>query len=97
MELKKIICETPEQFHAEVVKWQKKGAAPITRGRRLIAYGETVAEFAPSKGGYRTGSGRPRGTREKAVTIKLSQEAVDKLNSLTSNKSEYIDNLILNQ
>ena len=26
-------------------KWQKKGAAPIVRGRKLIAFGEVVAEL----------------------------------------------------
>lgn len=45
MELNKVMCETPEQFRVEVEKWQRKGAAPIIRGRKLIAYGETVAEL----------------------------------------------------
>lgn len=49
MDLKNVICETSEQFRAEVEKWQKKGAAPIVRGRKLIAYGEVVAELVIDK------------------------------------------------
>lgn len=56
MELKNVICETPEQFHAECEKWAGKG---VVRGRKLIAYGETVAELANGgRGGWRNG-GRP--------------------------------------
>lgn len=48
-------------------------------------------------GGRRAGSGRPANDRNIMVGVRLSQEAVDKLNRLTNNKSEYIDNLIKQQ
>lgn len=49
------------------------------------------------RGGFRDGAGRPKGERTKVVTIKLSEAALLKLNSVTKNKSEYIDTLILQQ
>ena len=48
-------------------------------------------------GGRRSGAGRPANARNIMVGVRLSQEAVDKLNRLTSNKSEYIENLIKQQ
>lgn len=48
-------------------------------------------------GGRRSGAGRPANDRNIMVGVRLSQEAVDKLNRLTSNKSEYIENLIKQQ
>lgn len=48
-------------------------------------------------GGRRAGAGRPANDRNIMVGVRLSQEAVDKLNRLTSNKSEYIENLIKHQ
>lgn len=48
-------------------------------------------------GGRRAGSGRPANDRNIMVGVRLSQEAVDKLNRLTSNKSEYIEKLIKEQ
>ena len=48
-------------------------------------------------GGSRSGAGRPKNDRNIMVGIRLSQEAVDKLNRLTSNRSEYIENLIKQQ
>ncbi len=45
-------------------------------------------------GGRRPGSGRPANDRNVPVMVRLSREAADKLNRLTSNKSEYLDNLI---
>jgi hypothetical protein len=48
-------------------------------------------------GGRRNGAGRPTNDRNIMVGVRLSQEAVDKLNRLTSNKSEYIENLIKEQ
>lgn len=48
-------------------------------------------------GGRRAGSGRPANDRNIMVGVRLSQEAADKLSRLTSNKSEYIDNLIKEQ
>lgn len=43
MELKNVMCETPEQFHQECLKWAGKA---LVRGRKLIAYGEVVATLA---------------------------------------------------
>ena len=48
-------------------------------------------------GGRPPGSGRPANDRNIMVGVRLSQEAVDKLNRLTNNKSEYIENLIKEQ
>jgi hypothetical protein len=48
-------------------------------------------------GGRRSGAGRPANDRNIMVGVRLSQEAVDKLNRLTNNKSEYIENLIKEQ
>ena len=48
-------------------------------------------------GGRRAGSGRPANDRNIMVGVRLSREVVDKLNRLTSNKSEYIENLIKRQ
>lgn len=58
MEFCCVICETPEQFHAECEKWAGKG---VVRGRKLIAYGSEVAVLAAShRGGFREGAGRPK-------------------------------------
>ena len=48
-------------------------------------------------GGQRTGAGRPANDRNIMVGVRLSREAVDKLNRLTNNKSEFIENLIKQQ
>ena len=48
-------------------------------------------------GGSRAGAGRPSNDRNIMVGVRLSQGAVDKLNRLTKNKSEYIENLIKQQ
>ena len=48
-------------------------------------------------GGRRTGSGRPSNDRNIMVGVRLSQEAVDKLNRLTNNKAEYLARLIKEQ
>ena len=48
-----------------------------------------------SKTGQRR-RGRPANDRNVPVMVRLSQEAVDKLNRLTSNKAEFIESLILN-
>ena len=45
-------------------------------------------------GGPRPGSGRPSTDRSCVLSIRISQEAMDRLNALTKNKSEFIDNLI---
>jgi uncharacterized protein (DUF4415 family) len=49
------------------------------------------------RGGVRPNSGRPETDRKCAVTIRISQESLDKFNRLTKNKSEYIDQLIREQ
>ena len=41
--------------------------------------------------------GRPANYRSVTVSVRITQEAVDKLNRLTNNKSEYIDSLIKKQ
>jgi len=41
--------------------------------------------------------GRPANDRSITVSVRITQEAVDKLNRLTRNKSEYIDTLIKKQ
>lgn len=45
-------------------------------------------------GGSR-GGGRPRGTRQKAVCLRLSDEAFEYLDSATNNKSQFVDHLII--
>lgn len=49
------------------------------------------------RGGRREGAGRPKNDRNIMVGVRLSQEAADKLNRLTRNKSEYIERLIREQ
>lgn len=44
-------------------------------------------------GGSR-GGGRPRGTRQKAVCLRLSSESCDWLDTVTDNKSKYVDQLL---
>ena len=47
------------------------------------------------RGGYRGGV-RPSTGRDIPVCVRLSRESVDKLNGLTRNKSEFIDNMLKN-
>lgn len=47
------------------------------------------------RGGYRGGV-RPSTGRDVPVCIRLSRESVEKLERLTRNKSEFIDNLLKN-
>lgn len=54
-------------------------------------------KYIPKHGGFRPNSGRPRNDRNVTLSVRISQQAMDKLNNLTSNKSEYIDNLIMQQ
>ena len=49
------------------------------------------------RGGVRAGSGRPANDRNVQLLVRISQESSDKLNRLTNNKAEYIDNLIKQQ
>lgn len=44
-------------------------------------------------GGSR-GGGRPKNDRNATLYVRITQEALDKLNRLTNNRSEYIDALI---
>lgn len=54
-------------------------------------------ENQTNRGGRRSGAGRPANDRNVMVSVRLSQEAVDKLNRLTNNKAEYLDRLIKEQ
>jgi len=49
------------------------------------------------RGGYRPNAGRPATDRKVPLSVRISQEAMDKLETLTDNKSQYIDELIKNQ
>jgi hypothetical protein len=50
------------------------------------------------RGGYRPNSGRKKMTeRDVPIMIRVTREAAEKLKRLTENKSEYIDNLIMQQ
>lgn len=46
-------------------------------------------------GGQRDGSGRKDSNRSKVLYVRISAEALAKLDRLTSNRSQYIDDLIL--
>ena len=48
------------------------------------------------RGGARVGAGRHSTNRTCTLYIRISPEALDRLNCLTNNKSEFIDKLILN-
>ena len=48
-------------------------------------------------GGRRSGAGRPANDRSIMLGVRITKEAAEKLSRLTSNKSEYIDNLIKEQ
>jgi len=47
-----------------------------------------------NRGGRRSGAGRPANDRSIALSVRITQEAMDILNEKTTNKSEFIDNLI---
>lgn len=49
------------------------------------------------RGGYRHKAGRPANDRSVTLSVRITQEAMEKLNRLTRNKSEYIDTLIKEQ
>lgn len=51
----------------------------------------------PKHGGHRPGAGRPANDRKVSLAVRVSKEAMEKLNRLTRNKSEYIDRLIKEQ
>ena len=46
------------------------------------------------RGGRRPNAGRPANDRSIPLSVRISQRAMDLLNSRTDNKSEYIDSLI---
>lgn len=94
MNEKCVVCKTAREFHDICDKWASRGEI---RGSQLVSCGKVIAEYKPTRGGYKVGSGRPRGNRSVTMTIKISPEALEKLNTLTDNKSEYIDSLILRQ
>lgn len=48
------------------------------------------------RGGARVGAGRHSTNRTCTLYIRISPEALERLNSFTNNKSEFIDKLILN-
>ena len=56
-----------------------------------------MSQESSNRGGRRSGAGRPANDRNVQVLVRISKEAADKLSRLTSNKSEYIDNLIKQQ
>lgn len=52
-----------------------------------------MAEKKVNRGGARVGAGRKKGNRRIAITVKISEEAKDILNTI-ENKSEFIDALV---
>ena len=50
-------------------------------------------EIKKQRGGVRPNSGRPATDRKVMLSVRISQEAADKINTV-NNKSEFIDNLI---
>lgn len=58
---------------------------------------EDITEKKNKRGGARPGSGRPANDRNVTLSVRVTQESIDKLNRLTKNKSEYLDNLIKEQ
>lgn len=49
------------------------------------------------RGGVRPHSGRPANNRNVQLLVRISEDAANKLNRLTKNKSEYIEQLIKQQ
>lgn len=85
--------------------YQEIGVAPLTsmptaqeQSQAWVGYYHQKAEYNDEmqKGGFRPGSGRPSNDRSVALSVRITQEAMDILNKRTNNKSEYIDNLIKN-
>lgn len=58
---------------------------------------ETLLIEKQSRGGRRKGAGRKNEGRHIPLSVRISQEAMDDLNTLTKNKSEFIDLLIKEQ
>jgi hypothetical protein len=51
-------------------------------------------EKETSRGGRRSNAGRPANDRSLVLSVRISQEAMDKLNRMTNNKSWFIDYII---
>lgn len=56
-----------------------------------------MSQESSTRGGRRSGAGRPANDRSKMLSVRITNEAFDKLNRLTKNKAEYIDTLIKEQ
>lgn len=65
--------------------------------QKPLPLSEAAEELQPKRGGFRPGAGRPAGERTVMLSVRISQQAMDILNSKTGNKSEYIDGLIKQQ
>ena len=70
-------------------------ANEVEKSQAWVGYYHQKAEYGDTtKGGFRHGAGRPANDRSIALSVRITQEAMDILNERTTNKSEYIDNLI---
>ncbi len=56
-----------------------------------------MSQESSNRGGRRSGAGRPANDRNCMLSVRITQEAMDKLNRLTNNKAEYVDRLIKEQ
>lgn len=90
--VERVICRTQEEFDNECRKY-KTGKVI---GQKLYYDRSVVAELRFRPGGARRNAGRPKGSRNIPLCIRLSKESMDKLNALTDNKSEFLDILIKN-
>lgn len=75
----------------------KTGSALITKTSAFGRVMSATCAIAKSNWGGSRGGGRPKNDRNIMLSVRITQEAMDKLNSLTKNKAEYIDKLILAQ
>lgn len=96
MHSKTIICTSPSCFMKEADRHRREGHETIIKDRCLYVNGQLVAEYKDARGGAQPGAGRPKTERNTALTVRISQDAMNKLNSITKNKSEFIDALIKN-
>lgn len=95
MEFEKVICSTSEEFGRECLKWAGKS---VIRGRKLYAYGETVAELRCPRGGHREGAGRKRddGDCRVTLTVRVAPKTKERLDRLKGNLSygKIIDKIV---
>jgi len=85
-----------DEYYQELEDFQLPDttANEVAKGQAWIGYYHQKAEYEDTKhGGYRIGGGRPATDRNVAVTVRISQEAADKLKTV-KNKSEFIDRII---